>query len=158
MEKQENFPRKKSLPPRWGKVRTEVIVAGGMLAAFLAIFVSQAFAAGISVSSATIYDGNNVVYPTVYEANWVTKANKTWTFTPDVTSGTVTTVSLTATVVKNTAIRVQLLDAAATIISTGCVVTGGTTGGPFSYTVDVTDVAFSSVKTVKAVGGTLSCP
>ena len=149
MEKQGSLRRGRGI---W----TGVVVAGGMLAAVLAFFVSQAFAAGISVSSATISDGTTV-YPTVYEANWVTRANKTWTFTPNVTAGTVTTVSLTATVQKNTAIRVQLLDSSATIISTGCVVTGGT-NGTFSYTVDVTDVTFSSVNKVRAVGGTSPCP
>lgn len=148
MEKPGNSQRRHGI---W----TGVIVASGMLVAFLALFASQAFAAGITVTSATINDGTTV-YPAVFEADWVTRPVKAWTFTPNVTAGTVTTVSVSGTAtVTNRAIRVQLLDGAATIISTGCINVSTTT---FSFTVDVTDVTFSSVATVKAVGGNRPCP
>jgi hypothetical protein len=147
---------KRGNPQRRHCIWTGVIFAGGMLVAFLALFVSQAFAAGITVTSATIDDGATV-YPTVYEANWVTRNVKAWTFTPNVTAGAVTTVSVSGTAtVTNRAIRVQLLNGAATIISSGCIAVTATT---FSVTVDVVpDVTFSSVARVKALGGNLPCP
>ena len=129
---------------------TWLMAGGGMLLAFLGLFVSQAFAAGITVSSATINDGMTV-YPTVFEANWTGAPMKVWTLTPNVTAGTVTTVSISGTKSgASKSVRVQLLDASATVLSTGCVVTSG---NPFSATIDVVpDVTFSTVARVKALG------
>lgn len=141
--------------PKHG-IWTGVIVAGGMLATVLALFASQAFAAGITVSSATINDGTTV-YPTVFEADWNAGTVRTWTLTPNVTGGTVTTVFASGTKAGGPrSVTVQLLDGAATVISTGC---GTLSTSPWSATVDVVpDVTFSTVARVKAIGGNSACP
>jgi hypothetical protein len=48
------------------------------------------------------------------------------------------------------ALRVQLLDWAATVLSAGCI---AVTAAPFSVTVEVTDVTYSSVARMKALEG-----
>ncbi len=131
----------------WGAVAALLVVT--------AFFTTQAFATGfpISVTAEDITDGASSLNPTVFEADWNAQTNgpKVLKFTPNITAGNVTTVTADVhSKSANKALKIQLLNGSASLISEGCVVVSSKNAS--QVVVDVApDVAYSNVAWVKGL-------
>ena len=128
----------------WGAVAALLVVT--------AFFSTQAFATSLTVTAEDITDGSSL-NPTVFESDWSSQTNgpKVLKFTPNITSGNVTTVTADVHAKsKNMYLKIQLLNGSASLISEGCIQVAAKNYSQVVVDV-VPDVVYSSVAWVKGL-------